>query len=100
MEKRELFITFEKTTNMRSLKELFKILIYLGVLYCLIYHIVVGIILYIIGALIVWAENVKYDEAKISPLRVKFPLITALLFLPLLGIISLVNFFLYLSIKS
>lgn len=85
---------------MKSLKELFKILVYLGVLYCLIYFISVGVILYIIGALIVWAENVKYDESKISPLRIKFPLITALLFLPVLGVISVVNFFLYLSIKD
>lgn len=80
---------------MRSLKELFKILVYLGVLCCLIYHTVVGVILYIIGALIVWAKNIKYDETKISPLRIKFPLITALLFLPLLGLFSVVNFFNY-----
>jgi hypothetical protein len=85
---------------MRSLKELFMILLYLGIVYCLIYYTVAGVIIYIIGALIVWAENLKYDEAKISPLRIKFPLMTALLFLPLLGVISLVNFFLYLSIKS
>ena len=85
---------------MRSLKELFLILIYVLISYCLIYHVVYGVILYIIGVLVVWAENVKYDEIKISPLRIKFPLLTALLFLPILGVISVVNFFLYLSIRD
>ena len=85
---------------MRALKELFKVLIYLGIAYCLLYFTIWGVILYILGALIVWAENVKYDEMKISPLRIKFPLITAILFLPILFVISLVNFFIYLSIKD
>jgi hypothetical protein len=85
---------------MRALKELFLILVYLFIIYCLINYIVWGVILYIIGALIVWAENVKYDEMKISPLRIKFPLLTALLFVPVLGIISIVNFFMYLSMRD
>ena len=80
---------------MRALKELFLILVYGFVVYCLINFFIWGLVLYIVGALIVWAENIKYDQTKISPLRIKFPLITALLFLPLLGIISVVNFFLY-----
>jgi hypothetical protein len=85
---------------MRALKELFLISVYLFIIYCLINYIVWGVILYIIGALIVWAENVKYDEMKISPLRIKFPLLTALLFVPVLGIISIVNFFMYLSMRD
>ena len=85
---------------MRALKELFLILVYLFIIYCLINYIIWGVILYIIGALIVWAENVKYDEMKISPLRIKFPLLTALLFVPVLGIFSVVNFFMYLSIRD
>ena len=85
---------------MRALKELFLISVYLFIIYCLINYIVWGVILYIIGALIVWAENVKYDEMKISPLRIKFPLLTALLFVPVLGIISIVNFFVYLSMRD
>jgi len=85
---------------MRALKELFLISVYLFIIYCLINYIVWGVILYIIGALIVWAENIKYDEMKISPLRIKFPLLTALLFVPVLGIISIVNFFVYLSMRD
>lgn len=85
---------------MRALKELFLISVYLFIIYCLINYIVWGVILYIIGALIVWAENIKYDEMKISPLRIKFPLLTALLFVPVLGIISIVNFFMYLSMRD
>ena len=80
---------------MRALKQLFLLLVYGFIVYCLINFFIWGLILYIIGALIVWAENIKYDETKISPLRIKFPIITALLFLPLLGIISVVNFFKY-----
>ena len=80
---------------MKAVKELFLILVYGFIIYCLINFFIWGLVLYIIGALIVWAENIKYDETKISPLRIKFPLITAILFLPLLGIISVVNFFLY-----
>jgi hypothetical protein len=85
---------------MRALKELFLILVYLFIIYCLINYIIWDVILYIIGALIVWGENVKYDEMKISPLRIKFPVLTALLFVPVLGIISVVNFFMYLSIRD
>tara|TARA_B110001469_G_C9374189_1_gene194655 strand:+ start:137 stop:397 length:261 start_codon:yes stop_codon:yes gene_type:complete len=80
---------------MRALKQLLLLLVYGFIIYCLINFLIWGLILYIIGALIVWAENIKYDETKISPLRIKFPIITALLFLPLLGIISVVNFFKY-----
>ena len=80
---------------MRALKQLLLILVYGLIGYCLINFFIWGLILYIIGALIVRAENIKYDETKISPLRINFPLITALLFLPLLGIISVVNFFKY-----
>ena len=80
---------------MRALKQLLLLLVYGFIIYCLINFLIWGLILYIIGALIVWAENIKYDEIKISPLRIKFPIITALLFLPLLGIISVVNFFKY-----
>lgn len=85
---------------MRSLKQLLMILIYLGITYCLLNFTLYGIILYVIGALIVWAENIKYDEIKISPLRIKYPLITSVLFLPILLVISIINFFLFLTIKD
>ena len=80
---------------MRALKQLFLLLVYGFIVYCLINFFIWGLILYIIGALIVWAANIKYDEIKIIPLRIKFPIITALLFLPLLGIIAVVDFFRY-----
>jgi len=80
---------------MRALKQLLLLSVYGFIVYCLINFFIWGLILYVIGALIVWAENIKYDETKISPLRIKFPIITAILFLPLLGIISVVFFFKY-----
>ena len=85
---------------MRALRELFKIIVYVWITYCLLYFTLWGVILYFIGALMVWAENIKYDEIKISPLRVKFPTLTAILFLPLLLVISIVTFFQYLSMKD
>ena len=85
---------------MRALKELFMVFLYLGIVYLLINFTIIGGICYVIGALIVWAENIKYDDMKISPIRVKFPLLTAIFFLPILLIISFVNFFIKLSIND
>ena len=85
---------------MRALRELFKIIIYILIAYLLLYFTLWGVVLYFLGFLIVWAENRKYDEIKISPLRVKFPLLTAILFLPILLVISFFNFFLFLKMKD